>query len=136
MVRRPDLCAAVVLYVPLTNALRFELTPNGPINVPELGSVATVDGLRGLLICDTYQRVRDSTAYPAVLLTAGRNDPRVVVWQPAKLAARLQAATTSGRPVLLRLEEHGGHGFGATADQQESELADVLAFLRRLLDTR
>ncbi|MGH3680887.1 MAG: prolyl oligopeptidase family serine peptidase [Natronosporangium sp.] len=50
-------------------------------------------------------------------------------WQPAKLAARLQAATGSGRPVLLRVEEHGGHGFGATTDQQDALLADQLAFL-------
>lgn len=40
--------------------------------------------------------------YPTVLLTTGVNDPRVAVWQPGKITARLQAATTSGRPVLLR----------------------------------
>jgi prolyl oligopeptidase len=129
LVRRPELWAAMVLQVPVTNALRAELGENGPINVPELGSVATEEGLRGLLVMDVYLRVRDGVAYPAVLLTAGLNDPRVEVWQPAKLAARLQAATSSGRPVLLRTDPQGGHGFGSTAGQRDSLLADELAFL-------
>jgi len=46
-----------------------------------------------------------------------------------KMAARLQAATASGKPVLLRVEEHGGHGMGSTKHQQDAELADELAFL-------
>jgi prolyl oligopeptidase len=45
------------------------------------------------------------------------------------MAARLQAATTSGRPVLLRIEAGAGHGFGSTASQRDSLLADELAFL-------
>ncbi|MFB9207614.1 prolyl oligopeptidase family serine peptidase [Nonomuraea spiralis] len=60
---------------------------------------------------------------------AGRRDARVPPWQPAKLAARLQAASASGRPVLLRVEEHGGHGAGSTREQEHALLADVPAFL-------
>jgi prolyl oligopeptidase len=129
LVRRPDLWAAMVMQVPVTNAVRAEESPNGPINAPEFGSVSTEDGLRSLLIIDSYLRVRDGVAYPAVLLTAGMNDPRVAVWMPAKMAARLQAATTSGAPVLLRVEERGGHGFGGTRAQHDELLADILAFL-------
>ncbi|MPZ28627.1 MAG: prolyl oligopeptidase family serine peptidase [Micromonosporaceae bacterium] len=129
LVRRPDLWAAMVMHVPVADALRYEFSENGPINVPELGSVRTTAGLHALRIIDTYRRVQDGAAYPAVLLTTGRNDRRVATWQPAKLAARLQAATASGRPVLLRVEEHGGHGFGATTGQRDALLADQLAFL-------
>jgi len=117
------------MHVPVTNATRFEHSENGPINVPEFGSVTTPEGLRDLLIIDCYLRVEDGVAYPAVLLTAGLNDSRVAAWQPAKLAARLQAASTSGRPVLLRVERHGGHGVGATRRQEDDLLADELAFL-------
>jgi prolyl oligopeptidase len=129
LVRRPDLWATMVLHVPVTNALRNEFGENGPINVPEFGSVSTEQGLRGLLIMDAYLRIQDGTPYPAVLLTAGMNDPRVDVWQPAKIAARLQAATRSGRPVLLRIEEQAGHGEGSTRSQEDSLLADEFAFL-------
>ena len=129
LVRRPDLFAAMVMRVAITNALRAELTENGPPNVMEFGSATTEDGFHGLLIIDSYQRVRDGTAYPAVLLTSGANDPRVVVWMAMKMAARLQAATSSDKPILLRLEEQGGHGMGSTRQQEDAELADKLAFL-------
>jgi prolyl oligopeptidase len=39
----------------------------------------------------------------------------------------LQAATTSGHPVVLRAEAHGGHGLGSTRDQESALLADELA---------
>src|SRR2546425_10573270 len=54
--------------------------------------------------------VKDGVHYPAILLTTGMNDPRVVPWEPGKMAARLQGATGSGKPVLLRVEHQGGHG--------------------------
>jgi prolyl oligopeptidase len=129
LVRRPDLFAAMVMRVAVTNAMRFELTENGPPNVMEFGSATTEDGFNGLLIIDSYLRVRDGTAYPAVLLTSGANDPRVVVWMAMKMAARLQVATSSDKPILLRLEEQAGHGMGSTRQQEDAELADKLAFL-------
>jgi prolyl oligopeptidase len=129
LVRRPDLWAAMVMRVPVPNTTRMEFTENGPINVPEFGSVTTEDGLRDLLIIDSYLRVEDGTPYPAVLLTAGLNDARVAVWQPAKMAARLQAATGSARPVLLRIDAHAGHGVSSTRAQRNAVTADMYAFL-------
>ncbi|QUQ68582.1 prolyl oligopeptidase family serine peptidase [Kutzneria sp. CA-103260] len=129
IVRRPDLWAAMVMEVAVSNTTRMEFTDNGPINTPEFGSVATEEGLAALLIADGYLRVEDGVEYPAVLLTVGLNDPRVPAWQPAKMAARLQAATASDRPVLLRVEVHGGHGFGATRAQRNAETADIYAFV-------
>jgi len=129
LVRRPDLWAVMVMQVPAVNALRSEFTENGPPNVFEFGSVTTEDGFRGLQIMDAYSKVKDGVKYPAVLLTTGLNDPRVVVWQPAKMAARLQAATASDKPILLRVEFQAGHGMGSTKEQFDEELADELAFL-------
>lgn len=136
MVRRPELWAAMVLRVPVTNATRQEFSENGPVNVPEFGSVTTEDGLRDVLIIDSYLRVRDGTRYPAVLLTTALDDPRVAVWQPAKTAARLQAATASERPVLLRVEADTGHGEGVTRDQRVASTTDVLTFLCDQLGVR
>ncbi len=129
LVRRPDLWCVMFMHVPVTNALRQEFTENGPPNIPEFGSLTTEDGFKSLSIIDSYARVQEGVQYPAVMLTAGINDPRVVAWQPAKMAARLQAATNSGKPVLLRVEFQGGHGMGATRQQVNEELADVFAFL-------
>ncbi|HVQ96231.1 MAG TPA: prolyl oligopeptidase family serine peptidase [Mycobacteriales bacterium] len=133
LVRRPELWGAMVLRVPLVNALRAEVGANGPINVPEFGSVSTPDGLAALLVADAYQRVTDGVRYPAVLLTTGLNDPRVATWQPGKMTARLQAASSSGRPVLLRVEEHGGHGMADSTEQEDQLYADMFALLLREL---
>ena len=73
--------------------------------------------------------MREGVAYPAMLLTAGYNDRRVDPWNAGKLAARLQATTSSGKPVLLRVDFDAGHGLGSTQDQQNQETADVYSFL-------
>ena len=128
--RKPELFAAALIKVGITNVLRFETGPNGPSNVPEYGSVKTEEGFRALLVQDAYSHVVDHTPYPAVLLTGGMADAEVPPWQPAKMAARLQAATSSGRPVLLRVDEEVGHGlYRSTRAQQHANLADQYAFL-------
>nr|WP_242477833.1 prolyl oligopeptidase family serine peptidase [Rubrivivax gelatinosus] len=127
---RPDLFGSAVLSVGALDMVRAELEPNGPPNIPEFGSVATEDGFRALLEMSSYHHVVDGVRYPAVLLTHGINDARVEVWQSLKMAARLQRASASGKPVLLRLDYAGGHGGGATRAQQAAEIADVMAFVR------
>jgi prolyl oligopeptidase len=129
IVRRPDLFAAAVARVPVMDMLRFELGAGGPANVPEFGSTASPEGFDALRVMSAYHHVRDGTAYPAVLLTTGINDARADPWQPGKMAGRLQAATTSGKPVLLRVDFEAGHGPGASRIQQDEELADIYAFL-------
>jgi prolyl oligopeptidase len=127
MVRRPDLFAAVVPRVAALDMLRFELARDGPANIPEFGSVATAEGFESLRRMSAYHQVKDGTAYPAVLLTTGMGDPRVDPWQAAKMAARLQAASASGKPVLMRVEWQGG--LDASRARREEELADIYAFL-------
>ncbi len=127
--QRPDLFAGALIRVGCSNALRMEFTPNGPPNIAEFGSVTDPDGFKGLYAMDAYQHVKDGTAYPGVLLTAGINDPRVDPMQPAKMTARLQAATSSKRPVLLRVDYDAGHGMGSTRNQHDVEYADEMSFL-------
>jgi prolyl oligopeptidase len=127
--KRPDLFAAAVSRVGASNPLRFEVTQGGPANVPEFGTVTIREEFEGLRAMDPYANVASNTRYPAVLLTAGINDPRVPPWQPGKMAARLQSATTSGKPVLLRVEFDAGHGIGSTRSQLREELADTYSFL-------
>jgi len=129
MTERPDLFAAVVPAVGALDMVRAEVTPNGVPNIPEFGTRTTEAGFRALLAMSTYHQVRDGTRYPAVLLTHGVNDPRVEVWHSTKTAARLLAASTSGKPVLLRLDYDAGHGVGSTKQQQLQERADIYAFL-------
>jgi prolyl oligopeptidase len=127
--QRPDLFAAALIRVGDSDSLRSELMASGPANIPEFGTVKEPDGFRGLYAMDAYQHVKPDTAYPAVLLTTGANDPRVAPWQAAKMTARLQAATNSNKPVLLRVDYDAGHGLGSTKSQRDVELADEVSFL-------
>lgn len=125
----PELFAAAVYEVGVLDAVRSEESANGITNISEFGTVKDPVEFRALLEMSTYHQIRDGTAYPGVLLVHGLNDPRVDVWHSAKTAARLQAASTSGRPALLRLDPQAGHGVGSTASQRDAETADIHAFL-------
>jgi prolyl oligopeptidase len=126
---RPDLFGAANDMVPVSDSLRVELSASGVPNIPEFGSVKTEEGFKALYAMSSYHHVKDGTAYPATLVTTGINDPRVDAWEAGKMVARLQAASTSGKPVLLRVDYDAGHGIGSTKKQAYEQLADVFAFL-------
>ena len=50
-------------------------------------------------------------------------------WMSAKMCAALQAATTSGKPILFRVDFDAGHGVGSTKTQRQQMQADQYAFL-------
>ena len=128
LTERPDLFAGVLDLVPSANTLRAEFTAGGPANIPEFGSITTAEGLSNLYEMDTIQHIQKGTQYPAVMVTTGLNDPRVAPWEPAKLAAALQASGTS-KPILLRIDEEAGHGIGSTKTQGDELSADTIAFV-------
>ena len=125
----PELFAAAIFDVGVMDAVRAEDSANGITNISEFGSAASPKEFPALLEMSTYHHIVDGTPYPAVLLVHGMNDPRVDVWHSGKAAARLQAATTSKKPILLRLDMQAGHGMGSTATQRNAMSADIYAFL-------
>lgn len=129
LTERPELFAAVVDRVGWSNPLRYVAEPNGYGEEPEWGAIRERAGYQALKLIDSYQAVKDGVAYPAVLLTTGVTDPRVGPFHVGKMTARLQAATSSGKPVLLRVDFDAGHGVGSTRAQQDRETADIYAFL-------
>jgi prolyl oligopeptidase len=124
---RPELFAAANIAVGIVNPLRLLAAKNGATQIPELGDPETESGFRALHAMDPYQHVV-LAPYPATLFTIGLNDARVSPWQSAKMAARMEATTTSGRPVLIRVDKDAGHGAGSTRDQAFAERADVWSF--------
>lgn len=127
LTQRPDLARGVVARVPVMDSLRAETTINGKFNTAEFGTVEDPELFAALLAYSPYHNVTDETAYPAVLLTAGENDTRVDAWHAKKMTARLQGATTSDQPVLLRLESTGH--LAGSLDQTIDETTDRHAFL-------
>jgi prolyl oligopeptidase len=72
--------------------------------------------------------VKDGIAYPPVMLTAGNKDPRVDAYHARKMAARLQAASSSKSPIILRVSD-SGHGMGTKLDEKIEEWSDTYTFL-------
>lgn len=131
---RPDLFAGAHLAYGGLNPMRAESHSNGAPNVAEFGTIADPDEARWIYSMDTYHHVQDGVAYPAILLTHGWNDARTPFWMSAKTAARLQAASTSHRPVLMNIDFKGGHQItsGAQANVLDTK-ATIRAFFRHVL---
>ena len=134
LTQRPDLFRAVSCDVGVLDGLRAELDDNGAFNVTEFGSTEDPAQFAAMYAYSPVHRVREGVAYPAVLLSSGANDPRVDPYHSRKMAARLQAASTSGRPVLLRTTDRAGHGMGSSLDETVSLKADQFAFLLEQLE--
>jgi prolyl oligopeptidase len=130
LVQHPEMYRAVVSYVGIYDMLRSEaITPNAVFNITEFGTVKDAEQFKALYAYSPYHHVVDGTAYPAVLFLTGANDPRVNPANSRKMTARLQAATSSKAPVLLRTSATSGHGIDSSLDEQVEEGADVWAFL-------
>ena len=136
LTQRPDLYRAAVSFVGIYDMLRVELDPNGAFNTTEFGSVKDPDQFKALYAYSPYHHVRDGTAYPAILFLTGENDHRVNPMESRKMIARLQAANSSGRAILLRTTSNAGHGIGTALDEEIEEDADVFAFLFDQLDMK
>jgi prolyl oligopeptidase len=134
LTEHPDLFRAVVSFVGIYDMLKVENTPNGAFNVTEYGTVKDPAEFKALYAYSPFHNVKDGTAYPAVIFLTGANDPRVDPYHSRKMTARLQAATTSGHPVLLRTSGDTGH-LGSPLSVEIDEDADVYAFLFHELGT-
>jgi prolyl oligopeptidase len=129
LTQRPELFRAVVAAVGIYDMLRVELEPNGAFNVTEFGTVKDKAQFDALYDYSPFHRVKNGTAYPAVLLTTGENDGRVNPYNSKKMAARLQAASSSKNPILLRTTASAGHGMGSSLRDKIEEESDVFTYL-------
>jgi prolyl oligopeptidase len=129
LTQHPGLFRAVVIQVPLLDMLRYHRFRIARLWIPEYGSAEDAEQFRWLRAYSPYHHVRDGTAYPAVLLATAESDTRVDPMHARKMTARLQAATASERPVLLRLETRAGHGAGKPVSKVLEELVDSWSFI-------
>ena len=129
LTQRPDLFRTVVCAVPLLDMVRYHKFLIARLWIPEYGSADVAEQFKWLYAFSPYHHVKEGTAYPAVLLEAAESDSRVDAMHARKMAARLQAATTSDQPILLRLETKAGHGAGKPRSKIVDELTDTWSFI-------
>jgi prolyl oligopeptidase len=129
LTQHPAAMKAVVAQVGIFDMLRVERDPNGEFNTTEFGSVKDLEQFKALHAYSPYHRVRDQVKYPAVLMMTGEHDGRVNPAHSRKMTARLQDATASKEPVLLRTSSASGHGMGTALNERVEQLADIYSFL-------
>ena len=129
LTQRPELFRAIVVQVPLLDMLRYHRFLIARLWIPEYGSADDPEQYAWLRAYSPYHHVRSGTEYPAVLLATAESDTRVDPMHARKMTARLQAATASSRPVLLRLEARAGHGAGKPLSKVLDEMTDTWSFV-------
>ncbi len=136
MVQRPDLFGAVLPAVGVLDMLRFHKFTIGWAWTSDYGSPDDPEAFKTLLAYSPLHNLKPGTAYPAVLITTGDHDDRVVPSHSFKFAAALQAAgagVPGAGPALIRIETKAGHGGGKPMAKVIEETADKWAFLVRVL---
>ena len=133
LTQRPDLLGAGVPQVGVLDMLRFHRFTIGWAWKSDYGSSETKEGFETLIRYSPLQAVRPGTRYPATLITTADHDDRVVPGHSFKFTAALQAAQAGSAPVLARIETRAGHGAGKPTQKRIEEVADIYAFLVRVL---
>jgi prolyl oligopeptidase len=129
LTQHPGLARAVDSIAGVYDMVAWGRDNNGVFTATEYGAMSDPVQAKALLAYSPYQHVAKGTAYPAVMMSTGANDGRVNPLQSRKFAAALQAATSSGHPVLLRTSKNAGHGIGSSLDERVGLQTDELTFL-------
>jgi prolyl oligopeptidase len=127
MEQRPDLFAVALPAVGVMDMLRYDQFTGGKLWTTEYGSASNPAQLPFLIKYSPVQNVKPGVCYPATLVTTADHDDRVVPSHSFKFTAMLQAAQACDKPVLIRIEVQGSHGYRPT-DKLIAELADEWAF--------
>lgn len=125
--QRPDLFAVALPAVGVMDMLRYDKFTGGKAWAAEYGSSDDSTAFKYLIKYSPVQNVKPGTCYPATLLTTADHDDRVVPSHTFKLTALMQQAQSCDRPVLVRVETQGSHGYRPT-DKAISEAADLWSF--------
>jgi prolyl oligopeptidase len=128
LTQRPELFAAAICQVPLLDMVRFARSGFGRTWIPEYGDPDDPEAFRWLYAYSPYHRLRQGTAYPAVLMLTADSDDRVDPLHARKFAAALQWATDGG-PVLLRVERNAGHRGADRVRAAVDVTVDQISFL-------
>ncbi|HET6889805.1 MAG TPA: prolyl oligopeptidase family serine peptidase [Pyrinomonadaceae bacterium] len=130
LTQRPELYQAVLCQFPDLDMIGYyRFKNNNPPALLEYGNASDPVQFKYLSAYSPYQKVRPGEKYPAVLFTTGDQDTRVPPLQARKMTARLQAASSSGKPVLLLYDTKAGHAGGRPLSKIIEDVSLELAFL-------
>jgi prolyl oligopeptidase len=125
--QRPDLFRVAIPQVGVMDMLRFHKFTIGWNWIADYGSSDNAEEFKALRAYSPLHNIKEGGRYPATLVTTADHDDRVVPSHSFKFTAALQAAQACERPVLIRVETRGSHGYRPT-DRLIAERADQWAF--------
>jgi len=125
---RPELFGGAIIAAGDCNTILTETTQTGPDNIPEFGSVKNSEDCKSVVEMDALSHVKEGVKYPAILCSVGMNDHRVEPWSSGKFVAALQNATSSGKPVMLRVDYDNGH-FTDDRSVDLKQKADIYSYI-------
>ena len=128
LIERPDLYQVGLLFSGFINATRSEFQPNGANSKKEFGALDIAEEAQGLIDMDAYLKIKEDVEYPAIYAFVGLDDGQVAAWDSGKFIARLQNNSQTKSPLLLEVDEDGGHGGGGTAHDSYQILANMDSF--------
>ena len=114
---RPDLYACAVPESAVLNILRYEYSTGGKTQAADFGALDDINDYFSMMESDPLLHIQNGVRYPAMLIVTGWEDQRVSSWQSGKFAAAAQKATSSGKPVLMKVNYNGGH-FGDMTNRE------------------
>ena len=127
----PELFGCAVAQVPFVDTLTTMLDETLPLTINEYeewGNPNDVEYYEYMKTYSPYDNVHPAE-YPALLATAGLNDPRVPYWEPAKWVAKLRTVAYGERPIILKTQMDAGHSGPSGRYESWREEAFVTAFI-------
>jgi prolyl oligopeptidase len=132
--QRPELFAAAIPMVGVMDMLRFHKFTIGRYWTVDYGSSEDPEEFEYLLAYSPLHNISGDKNYPAILVTTGDHDDRVVPAHSFKYAATLQEKYEGPNPVMIRINTDAGHGAGKPTDMLIQEYSDVWAFIYKNMD--
>ncbi len=127
--QRPELFRVAIPQVGVMDMLRYHTFTSGAGWAYDYGtSEESEEMYANLKGYSPVHNVKEGVDYPAIMVTTGDHDDRVVPAHSFKYAAELQAKDNGTSPKLIRIEVDAGHGAGTPVSKTIAFNADIFAF--------
>lgn len=128
--QRPDLFAVAIPQVGVLDMLRYHKFTIGRYWATDYGtSEDSKEMFEYLYKYSPIHNIKEGIKYPAIMITTGDHDDRVVPAHSFKYAATLQEKYKGKNPILIRIETEAGHGAGKPTMKTIEEISDFYAFV-------
>ena len=128
--QRPDLMKVAIPQVGVLDMLRYQKFTIGRYWATDYGtSEDSKEMFEYLYKYSPVHTVKENVNYPAIMITTGDHDDRVVPAHSFKYGAELQTKYKGHNPTLIRIDKDAGHGAGKPIYKYIEENTDIMSFI-------